>query len=113
MEQESNEKVFDRLYAQESEFAREKLDLPGDAMIYMAANRIESIDTSTLFEGDDDENWSSGLMSKDEVAGFIEDKIEHVKLPKGWWLVGMEYMVDGEMKRTQHLVDMSGFKKAS
>jgi hypothetical protein len=113
MEQETNAQVFDRLYGPESAFAREKLDLPGDAMIYMVANRIETIDTSSLFEGEDDENWSSGLMSKDEVVGFIEEKIEHVKVPKGWWLVGMEYMVDGEMKRTQHLVDMSGFKKAA
>lgn len=100
-----------RLFEKESAYAIAKLGLPADSQIYCMAIRIETVDVSELFPDEEAEYPESGLLSKDDVIGLVEEKIQHIKLPKGWMVISVENTVEGELVKSHHLIDMSDFKR--
>lgn len=107
----------ERVYGQESEFAREKLGLPADAMIFMMANRVEHIDTEDLFDTEEVATEDSlgyhynSKMDMDQVKGLVEEKLIHISLPARWFLIGVMWEENGVEKTSHHLLDMTEFTR--
>ncbi|MGP1715583.1 MAG: hypothetical protein ACTS9Y_00255 [Methylophilus sp.] len=106
----------ERIYAKQSEFARLKLGLPDDAMIFMMANRVEHIDTDTLFVSEEEADENSlgygynSRLDKDEIKELVETKLVHIALPARWFLIAVMWEEDGVEKTAHHLLDMTDFK---
>lgn len=98
--------MVDRFWGEDKDReACRQLGLEGDQTIFMVSVEVDYVDDLQVVARE-----FAGLCDAEEVIEAVEERVRSVKLPKGWFLVGVK-PIEENGPETYGLVDFTGFKE--